>query len=58
MPCEKVVVGEKGEAYSFLPACGEKVAGRPDEGPGRLGGIVPEERRGGCGVAHSGEDMT
>ncbi|OOG73986.1 hypothetical protein B0E45_06840 [Sinorhizobium sp. A49] len=32
LPCESGLVGSNGAAYFLRPACGEKVAGRPDEG--------------------------
>ncbi|GLR54933.1 hypothetical protein GCM10007923_61530 [Shinella yambaruensis] len=30
---ERAILGETGAAYPLRPASGEKVAGRPDEGP-------------------------
>ncbi|WP_430440398.1 hypothetical protein [Shinella sp.] len=43
MPNKLVLVGENGTAYPLRPACGEKVAGRTDEGPFlRRGGGGPK----------------
>ena len=41
MPHEALLVGETGAAYILRPACGEKVAGRPDEGRARQTVEIP-----------------
>ncbi|TAA64323.1 hypothetical protein EXZ48_03375 [Shinella sp. JR1-6] len=36
LPHEPVLIAENGAAYPLRPVYGEKVAGRPDEGPAQL----------------------